>query len=247
MRIVHLGSGVVMINELISRSEINDSELKEIVDKKTPQGYSIVDGKMISDGGYEFDEQGAQRAPFRYTDIGEFGITKILRNAIYRAAVEYCKIFPVAVECITGQTDGYLIRYLPGCDMGPHSDCNIPYKSGTLEPLTVSPAFNTLTTSIFINDGYSGGDVSFRTWSITAKPEFGSALIYPSNFIGCHEVEEVSNGERWAFLSWFYHGNGQENKIGSYEWAQTFKKDVGLLNVQQQQVLIGEQNIKISD
>jgi hypothetical protein len=244
MKIVHLGHGIVMISGLVGRDEINASELEQIVYSKTPQGYSVVNGKMISDGGYEFDEQGRQRAPFRYTDIAEFAITETLRKAIYRAVVEYCRVFPVAVECITGQTDGYLIRYLPGCDMGPHSDCNIPYKSGTLEPLTVSPAFNTLTTSIFINDGYSGGDVRFRTWGITARPEFGSALIYPSNFIGCHEVDEVSSGERWAFLSWFYHGNGQENKIGSYEWAQKFKEDVGLLNSQQEQVLVGEQKVR---
>lgn len=240
MKINHLGNGIAIVHGLINRDEIDEKELIHITNAKIPQGYSIVDGKIISDGGYEFDEQGKQTAPSRYTDIEELGITTLLRKAIYSAAVEYCKIFPVATECITGQTDGYLIRYLPGNGMGPHSDCNIPYKPGTLEPLTTSPAFNTLTTSIFINDAYTGGEVRFRTWGITAKPEFGCALIYPSNFIGCHEVGEVTSGERWAFLSWFYHGNGQENKPGAHEWVNKFRSDVGLLNSQQKQVLVGE-------
>jgi predicted 2-oxoglutarate/Fe(II)-dependent dioxygenase YbiX len=240
MRITHLGNGIVMIRNLIERNNFDDGELLSLPMTKVPQGYSLVDGKIISDGGYEFDEQGKQAAPARYTDIGDLGVTVVLRSAIYTAAVEYCKIFPVAAECITGQTDGYLIRYLPGNGMGPHSDCNIPYKPGTLEPLTTSPAFNTLTTSIFINDGYSGGGVRFRTWGITVEPEFGSALIYPSNFIGCHEVDEVVEGERWAFLSWFYHGNGQENKPRALEWVKQFKSDVGLSNSQQGNVLVGE-------
>lgn len=239
MKLKHLGSGVVMISDLIALDEIEIEQIKSIFSTTTPQGYSVVDGKTISDGGYEFDEFGKSKAPLRYTDIAGFEIVRKLRNAIYEGVVEYCKVFPVAVECITGQTDGYLIRYLHGNDMGPHSDCNIPYKPGTIEPLTESPAFNTLTTSIFLNRDYDGGDVRFRMWGITARPEFGSALIYPSNFIGCHEVDEVTNGERWAFLSWFYHGNGQEEKEGSYEWAQELRKNVGTGNSLQKTVLVG--------
>jgi hypothetical protein len=243
MKLIHMGNGIVMVRNLLSQDDIDQEQLRTIFSDTAPQGYSVIDGKIISDGGYEFDENGINRAPLRYTDIGKFGITENLKSAIYSAVVAYCKLFPVAVECITGQTDGYLIRYLPGNDMGPHSDCNIPYRPGTIEPLTTTPAFNTLTTSIFLNDGYGGGGVGFRTWGITARPEFGSALIYPSNFIGCHEVDEVRDGERWAFLSWFYHGNGQENKPGSYDWVQQFKKDVNIVNSQQKQVLVGEHKI----
>lgn len=243
MKLVHLGSGAVMVHGLLGRDDVDAEQLKTIFFSTVPQGYSVIDGKIISDGGYEFDQKGRDKAPLRYTNIGEFDITQTLRSAIYRAVVGYCKLFPVAVECITGQTDGYLIRYLPGNDMGPHSDCNIPYRPGTIEPLTTSPAFNTLTTSIFLNDEYSGGEVRFRTWGITARPEFGSALIYPSNFIGCHEVDEVKEEERWAFLSWFYHGNGQEEKAGAYDWVQQFRRDVAVGNSQQKQVLVGEHNV----
>jgi predicted 2-oxoglutarate/Fe(II)-dependent dioxygenase YbiX len=123
--------------------------------------------------------------------------------------------------------------------MGPHSDCNIPYRPETIEPMTTSPAFNTLTTSVFLDDDHEGGDVIFRIWGISKKVEVGCGLIYPSNFIGCHEVSEVTSGERWAFLSWFYHGNGQENKEGSYEWVEQIRKDVGIGNSLQKTVLVG--------
>jgi hypothetical protein len=240
MKIMHLGSGIVFIKNIIDLTEDDEKEIRSLFYSTAPQGYSVVDGKTISDGGYEFDEIGKAKAPLRYTDMSKFGLAEKLRGAIYRGAVEYCKVFPVAAECITGHTDGYMIRYVPGNDMGPHSDCNIPYKPGTLEPLVISPAFNTLTTSIFLNNDYEGGDVMFRIWGITVKPEIGSALIYPSNFIGCHEVGEVTAGERWAFLSWFYHGNGQENKPNAMEWVQQFRSDVSFGNAMQKTVLVGE-------
>jgi hypothetical protein len=240
MKLTHLGNGIVLVRNLVEISYDDISEINHIFDSTTPQGYSVVDGKTISDGGYEFDEIGRSKSPTRYTNIGEFDITKKLRESMYSAVVEYCKVFPVALECITGQTDGYMIRYGHGSDMGPHSDCNLPYKPGTLEPMTSSPAFNTLTTSIFLNDGYTGGEVTFRMWGITVKPEAGTAIIYPSNFIGCHEVSEVSDGERWAFLSWFFHGNGQESKEGSYEWSQQLKQKVGIGNIFQKNILIGD-------
>ena len=240
MKLTHLGSGIVLVRNLVEISHDDTNEISGIFNSTAPQGFSIIDGKIISDGGYEFDEIGRSKSPTRYTDIGEFAITKKLRESMYSAVVEYCKVFPVALECITGQTDGYMIRYSHGSDMGPHSDCNLPYKPGTLEPMTISPAFNTLTTSIFLNDGYTGGEVTFRMWGITVKPEAGTAIIYPSNFIGCHEVSEVSDGERWAFLSWFFHGNGQENKEGSYEWSQQLKQNVGLGNIFQKNILVGE-------
>jgi hypothetical protein len=242
MNLVHLGNGIVYVENLVEINEKDTDEIKSIFSSTAPQGYSVVDGKSISDGGYEFDDIGKRKAPLRYTNIENFDITKKLRLAIYSATVEYCKTFPVALECITGQTDGYMIRYLPGNDMGPHSDCNIPYKPGTIEPMTTSPAFNTLTTSVFLDNDHEGGEVSFRIWGITRKVEAGCALIYPSNFIGCHEVSEVTKGERWAFLSWFYHGNGQENKDGSYEWVEQIRKDVGIGNSLQKTVLVGKIN-----
>jgi hypothetical protein len=52
----------------------------------------------------------------------------------------------------------------------------------------------------------------------------------------------VTKGERWAFLSWFYHGNGQENKDGSYEWVEQIRKDVGIGNSLQKTVLVGKIN-----
>ena len=240
MKLTHLGSGIVLVRNLVEILQDDTDEINRIFDSTTPQGYSVVDGKTISDGGYEFDEISRRKSPTRYTNISEFAITKKLRESIYLAAVEYCKVFPIALECITGQTDGYMIRYGDGNDMGPHSDCNIPYKPGTLEPMTTSPAFNTLTTSIFLNDSYSGGDVLFRIWGINVKPEVGSAIIYPSNFIGCHEVSEVKDGERWDFLSWFFHGNGQEEKEGSYECTQELRRKANSGNSFQKTILVGD-------
>ncbi len=93
MKLTHLGSGIVLVRDLVQISHDDNNEINRIFESTTPQGYSIVDGKTISDGGYEFDEISKSKSPTRYTNISEFSITRKLRESIYSAVVEYCKVF----------------------------------------------------------------------------------------------------------------------------------------------------------
>jgi hypothetical protein len=55
MKLIHLGSGIVLVRNLVQISHDDTDEINRIFESTAPQGYSIVDGKIISDGGYEFD------------------------------------------------------------------------------------------------------------------------------------------------------------------------------------------------
>jgi len=52
-----------------------------------------------------------------------------------------------------------------------------------------------------LNDDYEGGDLVF--WeSEKIKLKAGSIMIFPSNFMYPHRVDEVTKGTRYSYVSW---------------------------------------------
>lgn len=65
----------------------------------------------------------------------------------------------------------------------------------------------TLSIILFLNDDYEGGAVSFKcartlTEILKVKPKAGRVVIFPSNFMFPHAVENVNNGTRYSIVSW---------------------------------------------
>lgn len=58
---------------------------------------------------------------------------------------------------------------------------------------------------LYLNDDYIGGEITFRQSNITIKPESGSLIFFPSNFLYVHEVAPVSKGPRYALPTWFHN------------------------------------------
>ena len=53
---------------------------------------------------------------------------------------------------------------------------------------------------LFLNDDYTGG--KFNVVNTSFNPESGSALIFPSNFIYPHSVDNITKGTRWSIITW---------------------------------------------
>jgi hypothetical protein len=68
-----------------------------------------------------------------------------------------------------------------------------------------------LSVILYLNDDYVGGDIEFKHSKIRFKPEAGSVLFFPSNFLYVHEVHPVYKGPRYALPNWF-HNIPFENK-----------------------------------
>ena len=256
---IHLGHGIILFK---GAADIDENELHaylgDLEAKTTPQDYRKEEatGRLVSDGGYEYDSDSIAKAPLRYTNtvfesISEEGVRLIqgLEDVFYSCLVTYCRNFPVAINDIKWRTRGYVIRYENGQGIGPHSDTSIPYTGDGLDSETIHPALNTLTGGIFLNQDYAGGTILFRPWGIRVNPEKGDALIYPSSFIGCHEVQPVTEGVRYAYLTWF--GHGQTNMIQPpnstdqglhmiVKRVHDLRKDVGDEFSYQKDILVGE-------
>ena len=53
---------------------------------------------------------------------------------------------------------------------------------------------------IYVNDDYEGGE--FKIIDKTFKPEAGSAVIFPSNFMFPHESKVITKGKKWSIVTW---------------------------------------------
>jgi hypothetical protein len=232
MKVKHLGGGVVLIEDLLDTETLKSIDFDLIESNCTPVGYKKVDGKDYMEGGYYIPEEDLITMPIRYMqEIDKFDFYQALDSAAYTAALEYCKIFPIAAENITSFGSKHFVKYLPGGFMGTHSDSSISYKDGTLEPMFINSMGNTVSMSIILNDGFIGGGMNFKLWDIDISPKPGSALLYPSNYIGAHEVLEVTSGVRWVFLAFLFHGDKSfsvnpemERYPERYEWTMNFRQ-----------------------
>ena len=59
----------------------------------------------------------------------------------------------------------------------------------------------TLSTLVFLNDDYEGGELRFKDWDHTIHPRAGRLVIFPSCYLFPHEVTMVESGERYTLTT----------------------------------------------
>ena len=59
-----------------------------------------------------------------------------------------------------------------------------------------------LSISLVLNDNYDGGDFCFFDKEFIIKKKKRSAVVFPSNFCFPHSISSVSNGDRYAVVTW---------------------------------------------
>ncbi len=72
-----------------------------------------------------------------------------------------------------------------------------------------------LSVLLYLNDDYEGGELEFRHSNIKIKPEAGSVLFFPSNFLYVHEVYPVTKGPRYALPNWYHNIPFNEKRIST--------------------------------
>lgn len=62
-----------------------------------------------------------------------------------------------------------------------------------------------LTTVIYLNDSYDGGEIYFPEFDFEHKPKAGQALIFPAfskDYDYIHGVKDIKNGNRYTLALW---------------------------------------------
>lgn len=253
MKIIDRGFGVIEFEDVI---KINDQLIYNLIEflKKENEAtfsYYVEDGIQYAKNksGFVFSLEDIKSAPSRYTDLSFFNLeedkSKEYRNfiedidrAIYNCLVEYCKIYPDAATTVWWKTGGHIASYAQGQYIGPHSDNQMPYpdSSGNFNSI---PVHNTISSAMFLNsqsdsidaDAYTftGGEVYLYHADFSCKPKAGSLVMYPSNYIGRHEVKPVTSGNRHVYLQFFSHGKNESINENSIKWLKNLQKDSGII------------------
>lgn len=84
-----------------------------------------------------------------------------------------------------------LVRYLP------NDKYDIHYDGST-------QSFRSVSSVMYLNDGYEGGELDFPLQFHTYYPQAGSVLVFPSNYAFEHIANPVKTGVKYAVLA-FYH------------------------------------------
>jgi predicted 2-oxoglutarate/Fe(II)-dependent dioxygenase YbiX len=62
-----------------------------------------------------------------------------------------------------------------------------------------------LSSVIYLNDDYEGGEIEFMHSGVKIKPEAGSIIFFPSNFLYVHEVYPIVSGSRYSMPHWYHN------------------------------------------
>lgn len=120
-----------------------------------------------------------------------FGLEKVLFNAvdnwIQPKIDEYVKDYNVE-NIIAGPY--IFIKYQNNDKFDWHID------DGKKYPRTVS-------VSAYLNDDYTGGEIEFKHFNISYKPEAGDVIIFSSSYPYLHRVVPVIEGTRYAIVNWY--------------------------------------------
>jgi len=107
------------------------------------------------------------------------------------------KLYPFAKKNIKSREHTmHLLRYDKTGHLPAHQDQGISTR--------------VLSVLLYLNDDYEGGEIEFKHSNIKIKPEPGSVLFFPSNFLYVHEVYPVTKGPRYALPNWYHNVAGNE-------------------------------------
>lgn len=203
------GYGIVYFPGIL---EIDDMFIDEYMARRNtvePQDYKIdSDGFYVNRGGYRFTKDQVDSAPQRFLNLTPDGCPREdmefhanIEGALSKCINAYRGLYPESADCLHWRSDGHIASYGPGAGMGMHHDTAIG-RSGNNE----NPVFNVLSGSLILSDRCTGGSLVFRFIDKNFKPVKGSAVLYPSGFLGSHGVEKVKTGMRISYLEFFGQG-----------------------------------------
>lgn len=57
---------------------------------------------------------------------------------------------------------------------------------------------------IYLNDNYTGGEIEFPNFKVKIKPEKGMLILFPSNYAYRHIAHPVMEGTKYSLVTWIH-------------------------------------------
>ena len=143
-------------------------------------------------------------------------------KAIYEHLLMYIEMYPHVLPNIWWTETGHVAAYGAGSSMGTHNDNEVNYQVG-FEPDLQLATRHVLSVLLYLNSSvgsqeklgkyeYNGGELEFIYADAVHQPKSGDLLIFPSNYLGTHEVKPCLSGERYVYISYFSHGSAHSER-----------------------------------
>ena len=75
----------------------------------------------------------------------------------------------------------------------------------------------TVSSVVYFNDNYEGGELWFPYLDLTFKPEAGDIVMFPSTFIYAHAARPVTSGVKYSGVTMFDYNDRNHDIKGSYD------------------------------
>ena len=109
--------------------------------------------------------------------------------SVFSATQWYAEYF--GIPELYHSEDYVLLRYQTGQEYKAHFD------GGLIDKRAVSPI-------LYLNDDYEGGELEFVHFGIKIKPKKGTLYLFPSNYAYSHIAHPVTNGTKYAIVTWLH-------------------------------------------
>lgn len=174
-----------------------------------PLGQKVIDdleGVLVDGSSYKWSQAmvGNRQRMVDYRDCLDFKFKKstivgtdeksetikdswqYLYDRMSAAVDDYTKLYPM--ERLEYWESINLIKYYPGNHFQTHADDGASYKS-------------VVSLVGYLNDNYSGGELTFSQYDVTIKPDAGDLVIFPSNYMFMHRAMPVTEGVKYSIVT----------------------------------------------
>ena len=183
-------AGLFMFPEYLDKTTVKD--ILEYIKQRPDKPLKVLDKSSTA------ENLSISKNPQRVTGQVDLGEKRQLITDIVRES-----FVDLAKRCLNVELDWFeapdIMRYRSGGFYKGHADSeNYDSESASWKKIIDRD----LSLLLYLNDDFEGGELSFYTLRYQVWPRPGAAVMFPSDHRYVHQAETVTQGERYAIVSW---------------------------------------------
>jgi hypothetical protein len=209
----HLGGGVVKFYETIDIDNGVVDRLEKMADEALVEMYDLdPKGRFgINQSGHVIPAEHIATMPIRINQPLDSDFFSRCDKAIYKNLIAYCVLYPDAMPSCWWETGGHVAVYRTGALLGMHGDNDVNYNYGD-HPKDQTALFNAVSSTLVLGAGFSGGNLKFEHLKLEVRIGPGEHILFPSNYMGAHEITPITEGTRYSYISTFGQGTSAPDR-----------------------------------
>jgi hypothetical protein len=188
-KIFYYKNAISNVDSIIDFIELSDKDNQSIFITKWEEWKSSSDETVY---GYAKNAFLGNQKILDNTSLNEFTICNNILVSFYSCIKHYCNSHGIDEPAIDRHFS--IKKYFNGADMGDHVDEH--NNEEMPEPY--------LTSILYLNDDYEGGNLLFREQGLDIKPEAGGILIFPSVKPFFHNPRPTTSGTKYMIQIFLY-------------------------------------------